>query len=404
MGHSPQKYKQNPITKVGGDLTDTQDVNEVLESVKAGRRMNVEMVAKLSEAKTTLDEIIRWANYNEEEQWEGMSPMPSGFKVVKGEDGVDYWIATTTNSFYDRDKEVFSQKALEECVDWMNEGNHGELWISHLPVRIGAPIAHGMFGRFLVEVGTFDDTSLGQKAKTFFQTYKKGLEMSPGFYYDPEDKSGGVYNWLRIKERSILEDGLAANRLTWFVGKGEEMNVKDLLQGLFRKALGEEGLEALEAETKVATETLEGAGIGFKAADEVVEKAVEKPVEVSVEVSVENPKAEPEEKPDGAFVMDEEAVKAIADHVGPIVAEALAQPFADIAAAIKALGTRLEQVEVRDEVKIANKMAELPRISFRPTQSAPVIDPTSPRDQEMTKRAAGTESVIDAFIGAARRG
>jgi len=183
----------------------------------------------------------------------------SSFKVFKDKDGNLRWLTFSSNAFEDLDKELFTTKALEEAVEYADKtGERGPLLIYHVPsAAIGHCDYQAVQGRFLMESGTFDDTPLGSKAAEYFANSDEERQVSIGFEYNSGDELDGVYDWLRIKERSVTPFGAAANPWTHFqlVG-GKELDSKkreDLI-----KIVGEELAYKVISDADEATKELEG--------------------------------------------------------------------------------------------------------------------------------------------------
>jgi len=140
------------------------------------------------------------------------------FKTV---DGDVWWFQWTSNSFVDRERETFTQKALEDYVArHRDEDVKGEFWYRHIPgTKFGTVKWQAMVGRFLAQAGPFDDTSIGKTFKSFFKEYPErhptiapeGWGTSHGYFYNHEDRKDNVYDWLEIKESTVLPSDAASN-------------------------------------------------------------------------------------------------------------------------------------------------------------------------------------------------
>jgi len=277
-----------------------------------------------------------------------------GIKVVEGADGEDYWITRTSNAFQDREKEIFSTAALEDYVKQVDEGipagvkefleerglpstDHGELWLWHIPgSRIGKPRWKAMAGRFLVEIGTFDDTPLGRAAKELFREHGEDYRISHSYLYLPEDKESGVYSWLWKFETSPLPAGPEANPWTGIdviAQEAKEMN-EEKKQWL-TETFGEELANGILAKADEDSKTLEELGINFKEAED------------------EEDAGEEGKKQEETIVMDKDSkafemlVKAIAEAVPEHLA--VNPMFVEMKDGIEKLGERVEAIEKADK-------------------------------------------------------
>lgn len=199
---------------------------------------------------------------------------PSGFKIIKTPDGYR-WLAFSSNAFKDLDGELFTTKALEEAVDYADQtGDRGPLRVFHVPgTDIGDADFQGIAGRFLIESGTFRSDELGSKAVEYFLTSSdKQFQVSIGFQYKVGDEEDGVYDWLRIRERSVTPFGDAANPFTNFafgeIG-GELMDERkvNMLTDMFGKDLASKIVGDAESKSK----DLEDKGVSFKSTGDLLE-------------------------------------------------------------------------------------------------------------------------------------
>lgn len=129
--------------------------------------------------------------------------------VTTDKEGRYRWVAISSNSYQDREGEIVSQKALERAVE---RGDKGDLlwWHDHRAV-IGSCDFQMIHGRMLIESGTFKSKAIGAAfAKV------KGLGVSVGFARPANEPISGVYENIKIYERSALPAKRAANALTTF--------------------------------------------------------------------------------------------------------------------------------------------------------------------------------------------
>lgn len=256
---------------------DDDDSEESAE--KVGRRLGKSQVSTLKQAYEMLRKLFHWSSY-EDDKPDGDdkaldisfldAPDGSGFKVFRTKEGVDRWLAFSSNAFKDKDEELFTTKALEEAVDYADEtGEHGPLRIYHVPsADVGVADYQAVIGRFLVESGTFNDDELGQKAVAYFKSTDEEHQISIGFQFKSGDEKDGVFDWVRIKERSVTPKGAAANPYTSFaIGELEGGEVDDKKKSMLTKVFGEELAPKIIAKAEEQTKALEDEGVTFKSSD-----------------------------------------------------------------------------------------------------------------------------------------
>lgn len=218
-----------------------------------------------------------------------------GFKVLEVE-GKDYWVSRTTNAFQDGEDETFSTEALESYVKQVDEGlpqelkellekaglpatEHGELWLAHIPgSKVGEPLWKAVEGRFLVEVGQFDETPLGQAAAKHFKEHGDDYRVSHGYLYHPEDRKEGVYRWLWKFETSPLPAGWESNPWTAFSVIAQEAKAMDeKKQTWLVETFGEELATSIITKAQEDSKSLEDLGITFKEKEEPSESETPEP-------------------------------------------------------------------------------------------------------------------------------
>lgn len=182
-------------------------------------------------------------------------PANRGFKVYRDLEGDLRWLSLSSNAFEDLDKELFTTKALEEAIEHADKtGERGPLLIYHVPSAVvGQCDYQAMAGRFLVESGTFDDTPLGNKAVEYFMNSDEEHQVSIGYEYRLGDEEDGIYEWTRIKERSVCPYGAAANPWTDFKVIGEnpmDARKTEALEKIFGKELAAGVIATAEERTK----------------------------------------------------------------------------------------------------------------------------------------------------------
>lgn len=222
----------------------------------------------------------------------------TGFRMIEDNQGNLRWISFSSNAFEDKYKQLFSTKALEEAVDYADRtGERGPLLLFHQwPARIGTCDFQAVSGRFLVESGTFDDTLYGQRAVEYFLEHQDvPHEVSIGFAYKDGDDADGVYDWTRIRERSVLPQGKAANKWTDFRLAGDEAMRNDA-KAFLETVIGADETEKVVAEAATRTKSLEEQGVRHREAPEVVVMSDEDAGEITGVKQLEEPVVKTEEK------------------------------------------------------------------------------------------------------------
>ncbi len=376
-------------------------VKDVDNAEKEGRRLMGRMKEEVKAAIETLLKFIKWADYEDTGQApvegkEGktvdMHDHAHGFKVYQDKAGQWRWLAWTTNAFVDRDGEIFQTKALEEEVartdeEWPEGDRRLLFW--HIPGSdFGTCDWRGVVGRILVESGTFDGTPRGQKALGYLQAHPdEDMRVSHGYVYRSEDRKDGVYEWLQIKERSMLPGAVAANPWTQFSAKEVTMPLTKEKRTKLEELFGPEEAAAIEKAAEQRTKELEQQGIAFKEGQAKTDASAGQP--------------------------DAEAVKTMAEGIAQAlglsdlaagqkaVTEALAGLQQEVAA-VKAQVAKVEALEQRvatvETAAVAAAKAEaqkavlvdLPRRSFyqasRATDTA--VDPESEEGKKLLAAAA----------------
>jgi len=311
------------------------------------------------------------------------------FVGPKGEDWLMVW---TMNAFMDREDEAFTTQAIDEYVErHVGQGNKGRFMFWHLPgTDFGDVKAQVVSGRFLVELGTFDQDEKGLAFKRFFRENPYGHpEYAPtgwgashGYQYIEKDRKDGVYEWFEKQETSVLPAYAAANPHN----PGMEVLRMNDKQREVLKAIGGEGLVAHIEETGMQlTDDLEKAGVTFKQLD---------PVPAAAEVKDGEPPAASTESPvsgDGSSME-----KLLPEIVKALQLEGLSGVLSAQTDALKALGVqltgidaRLAEVEKEDHERLAAKELALPHLSwFQASKAAETV--LSSAEERQTLSVPGT--------------
>jgi hypothetical protein len=204
--------------------------------------------------------------------------MNFAFKTLSGD---TWWVQFTTNAFRDREHEIFSTKALEAYVErHRNDEKKGEFWYRHIPgTKFGDVRWQAMAGRFLAQAGPFDDTPIGQAFKKFFSAHPDGHEdiapqgwgTSHGYKYQAPDRRDGIYDWLEIKESTVLPLHIAANIWSpspFMVRRDDKMNEQEKQE---LEAIGGNKLVDLVMQAQGVSTKLEEQQVDFKSVDPIVQ-------------------------------------------------------------------------------------------------------------------------------------
>lgn len=162
-------------------------------------------------------------------KWRTTKESSDGFMVYKSSDGYR-WVAISSTAYLDRDKEIVSTKALKQAVARAEAtGEYGPLRFWHVPgIDIGTTDYQALSndGKFLVESGVITDEAIAQS----LMKRGKGWQVSIGFEHPRLEPVNGVFENIRIFERSITPPGRAANPMTGFsMVEDGDMSIYDSL-------------------------------------------------------------------------------------------------------------------------------------------------------------------------------
>jgi len=283
----------------------------------------------------------------------------SGLTLTKGADGKPWILLWSTNSFVDRDDEIFTTKSIDDFIErHEQEDIKGEVWFCHFPGSKFANIKmQTRVGRFLLEAAPFDDTEMGQTFEKFFQDYPTGHPViapngwgqSHGYTFMRKDRVDGIYTAFEKYESTILPFDIAANQHNprpMFTTEDNLMNEKqrEAFEGVFGKSI----VEQMVAEGETKTAELEATGVAYKALD-VVDETVE---EVVTEPVIEEKQAEEvavEEVAEEIVVEDKEIITTVEETeiVAPVSRE-------EITEGLKVLA---EEMSKQFEIMVAEKVS-----------------------------------------------
>ncbi|MGB8980302.1 MAG: PAS domain-containing protein, partial [Anaerolineales bacterium] len=204
-------------------------------------------------------------------------PGEKGFMTFKQADGTYRWVLISSSTFRDRDGEIVTGKALAEDVERCDAtGNYGPLrwwhmggfefpdgqdswqtWKAGPGLDIGDCDFNMLYGKLLIESGTFKDNVIGEGVSDIQDLLEASIMFS-----HPRDEPGKSKEYQNIHrlERSLLPAGMASNLLTkLYVSKGEPaMNAKEKLAAW---------VAIFKNKPEVAKQILEDAEVMEKTAD-----------------------------------------------------------------------------------------------------------------------------------------
>jgi len=336
----------------------------------------------------------------------------SGLKLTKGADGKPWILLWSTNSFEDREKEIFSTQSIDDFVSRHEEDDvKGEVWFCHLPGSKFANIKmQARVGRFLLEAAPFDDTEMGQAFEKFFSESPdnhpilapNGWGQSHGYRFKRKDRVDGIYTSFEKYESTILPWDIAANQHNprpTFTTEGDFMNEKQ--REAFESVFGADLVSRMVSQGETKTAELEATGVAYKAveeeavveevAEEVVEEKeveaiVEEVEEVAEEVEekvaeveetvVEEPVVEEKETP---ITRDEIAegmkviVDAMTEQFETMVQEKVSAAIDELIEIVAPLANQVKALADTDEQKIAKSVTETPTSSLAAMIQSSVI-------------------------------
>lgn len=208
--------------------------------------------------------------------------------ILQTKDGRFRFMAVMTNNFKDRDKEVFTEAAHKEYVDWAEKtGTYPELWLWHTPgSKMGQADWLDYADGFVVASGWID---AGKESIAEKLSQEEGNGVSHGFVC-LKTKDGTIVKY-RSYELSPLPLASAANEWTSFnllEAKENEMGFTEKRREWLANLVGEETVKSWETNTETLGTTLKDLGVEFKSkmesADES-EAAVEGEKALAVEVA-----------------------------------------------------------------------------------------------------------------------
>lgn len=285
---------------------------------------------------------------------------PSGFKVFETSSGYR-WLSFSSNAFKDLDGELFTTKALEEAVAYHDAcKEYGPLRLYHIPdADFGDADYMAVIGRFLVESGTFRDDELGQKALEYFRAHpEEQFQVSIGFMFKEGDERDGVYEWLRVKERSLCPFGKAANPFTSFAyGELGGMVMDEGKMKMLTDFFGEDTASKIVGKAEAQTKELEGS-VAFKELDALkaaVEGLPEGDLRSEIAALVEKHSKTEEPEVEESKEQEDEKEVAVTETIDLATlvtsVQALAQGFTAIKDSLEQVQVEIKGMKEEDEKK-----------------------------------------------------
>jgi hypothetical protein len=324
-------------------------------------------------------------------------PEKGAFYVTKDATGAWRWLAVTTNKYFDREDEAFSEASHQEYEGYVDKSqDYPEAWLWHTPgTRFGQADFVAYHDGFLLTSGTFDKGM--EEVAERLATTKERLGVSHGFLF-PEgslDKES-VYHKYRMQELGPLPMERAANIWTGFAAQLKEsaMALAPEKRKFLVGVLGEKRTATVEENLSDVSKELEEAGVGWKELGEGLTVVEDPPVEDAPKaeekppVEEEKPEGEEGEKPpesdpnvlDGLVKGMDEIRKGLAQQ-----GKGLDEQFADI-------GKRLSALELTDDQKVAAAIA--PRNQPNGA-SGPANSPANEIPEAKAKEMTNTEGNED---------
>lgn len=184
------------------------------------------------------------------------------FSVFKDASGRYRWIMVSSSAYVDRDGEIVSMKALTQAVAEQDTlGERGPLLWWHLPIKLGNADFGMMYGRMLVESGTFINEAVGKAVRKKATT----LGGSIGFKHPvTEPGSDGIFHKISQFERSLLPRNKASNYFTSLMVKERKTMSAEKVKELVELIGGPEEVAKLLGEISATDKQAQEAGFTYK--------------------------------------------------------------------------------------------------------------------------------------------
>lgn len=187
----------------------------------------------------------------------------SGFKMINND---SMFVAWYSNAAEDLQHEYFPRLATDQYIARVDSKMlpMPDLWFYHLRgAKHGNATILGRVGLMTLGIGTFDDSPIAEKFKSYYRDNK--VQMSHGFLYDPRQFRDGAYHYYNTFEITTLPPGHAANPYT-------SLEVFDMFDAAKIKALeaavGSADAELILKGSAAASKQIAEMGAKFKAMNE----------------------------------------------------------------------------------------------------------------------------------------
>lgn len=189
-----------------------------------------------------------------------------GFKALPN----GKWVSFYTNNFQDKTGQIFSEKAHDQYIDWLDKGMipMPELWWWHVPgTKHGQAEWIGRVGHIVIAAGSFDDTP---EAALYRKEYERRPYKTSHTYGAPKGgHADGVYQAYFTVEISPLPIGKEANAITTFM-EVKEMPITQEKRDALAAILGPELAAKTLGDGEKISKVFEEAGFKFKEADKLI--------------------------------------------------------------------------------------------------------------------------------------
>lgn len=258
----PGEYEPKPIPVVVVEGKETPIVGED----STGQEIFPEGTVVANKARDPISgsKILTWLKntfgVKQEEPLDGF-----GFKSLSN----NKWVSYYTNSFQDKSKQILSEKAHDQYIEWVDKGliPYPELWWWHVPgTRHGEAQWLGRVGHIVIAAGEYDDTP---RAQAFRKEYEQNpYKVSHTFGFPPEARELGVYDAYFTVEISPLPAGKECNPITTFM-EVKEMPVTDEKRARLALIIGEKDATEVIADAETISKRFEAIGLNWKEAEQV---------------------------------------------------------------------------------------------------------------------------------------
>lgn len=380
------------------------------------------------------EEVVTAVTFAPRAEWTQVVPVFSEFKAYKQDDGRVRFVLVSSGGFEDRDGEVVSTAFLESAVKEADRtGARGPLLIYHVPgSNIGTVDMQAVIGApgILLETGTFDDTPDGRRAAEYYLGHaSKETGVSIKFLYANQTPDGVFLPPGLIIERSLLPKDKAA--FPWSALDIAEVQTMAKLsqakQTMLEEVLGRDRAVDIIAQIETSAEALKEAGVRFKelsapAVDGATEEAASEPDQATEQTPTDGPAGEATKEADASaelalgqlenfeLVLSPEAIDAVAEKAAGAVREQLTGLQAQIQAlqgaldgqsalrtVVEKLAQDMDALKRADDLKVAEKVAHLPKATVRAMQAPQLYRATQAKaaEDDESEAAGGGETYLD---------